>query len=276
MIMSRHENFENIINTAIAVYKKNRTISVRAYPLSHMVSRIVSGLFTLIIPVVLYYFAFDRTVSETFVDYSGTANYITFVVIGAAVDILSFATLMNVGRCLILEIREGTLDTFLLSPASRGGYYIGAYFEQLGRSLIEFLVVLVAGVIVGARIGLMGLGLLMLITLLSSISFFSVAIFVSTVMVYTRDTFITQNTIAYAMELLCGVFFPTQYLPSVLRVIAEIFPMTSALRIYRSVLLNGNAFSQCCGDLIHVLILSILYSGAGYFLFRKREKKIIF
>ncbi len=275
MNMSEIKLFRNIFNTAKAVYKKNRTISIRAYPLSHMTSRVVSGLFTLLIPVILYYFAFDKSVSMTFVEYAGTGNYVSYIVIGAAVDILSFATLMNVGRCLILEIREGTLDTFLLSPASRIGYYTGAYLEQLGRSLIEFSVVLVAGILVGASFAPNELGWIIIITLAASLAFFSVAILVSTVMVYTRDTFITQNTIAYVMELVCGVFFPIQYLPMPMQIIAEIFPMTPALRVFRSVLLSKASISGCIGDIVQVIILSIIYASIGYCLFRHKETKLI-
>ena len=101
--------------TISAVYKKNRTISLRAYPWSFIISRVSGGIIGVLLPLVLYYFVFDQknTVSMAFA--LDGLDYVTYVITGEILSILSFSILMNVGRCLITEIREGTLDTFLLS-----------------------------------------------------------------------------------------------------------------------------------------------------------------
>ena len=166
-----------------AVYKKNRNIVLRAYPWSFTISRITGAFFSLLFPVLIYYFVFQHRVSEKFIKYVGTDNYLSYIVIGQALDILAFATLMNVGRCLITEIREGTLEPFITSSASRIQYFIGAYLEQFVRSMIEYILICIIGFLLGVRLPLEKIGSFVFIVILSSISFFSVSILISTVMV---------------------------------------------------------------------------------------------
>jgi len=264
-----------MLSICMAVYRKNRIITLRAYPWSHIMSRVIGGSLSFLLPVLLYYYVFDKTITPEFIKYSKTSDYLQYMLLGQSLNILSFSTLMNVGRCLILEIREGTLDTFLISPASRMGYYVGSYCEQFGRSCIEFGAVLLMGILCGVHISFTSFFTLIIVVVLSSVSFFSVAVLVSIIMVYTRDTFITQNTIFYLMQLVCGVLFPIEYLPMPLQALAEIFPLTPSLRLIRGAVMTHLPIAQCLVHFVHMLLLSVIYLALGYFLFRKREKILV-
>ena len=258
-----------------AVYKKNRRCILRAYPWSFTISRITGAFFSLLFPVLIYYFVFQHRVSEKFIKYVGTDNYLSYIVIGQALDILAFATLMNVGRCLITEIREGTLEPFITSSASRIQYFIGAYLEQFVRSMIEYILICIIGFLLGVRLPLEKIGSFVFIVILSSISFFSVSILISTVMVYTRDTYLVQNTFMIFMECVCGVVFPIEYLPYPLEVLANFFPLTPTLSLFRNVaLLNYNIY-DCFHQIVHIFVLSIVYFYVGYTGFRRIETKLI-
>lgn len=260
---------------SLAVFKKNRSTVLHAYPWSFIISRITGGIFAILFPMLMFYFVFNQQVSDKFVEYIGTNNYVSYIVLGQALDVLAFATLMNVGRCLITEIREGTLDTFLLSPASRMQYYIGAYVEQLGRSSLEYGIILLFGLFVGFKIEISKIIWYVIIFFIASVSFFSLSILLSTVMVYTRDTYLVQNTLMIFMECVCGVVFPIQYLPKSLQVISNLFPLTPMLNIFRACVLSDQRLGDCWKWLIQVGILSMVYIIVGYFGFRKMEKKLI-
>lgn len=258
-----------------AVYRKNRTTARRAYPWSFIVSRITGGILAVCFPVFIYYFIFKGKVTSSFSNYAATSDYVTFIVLGSSVQTLSFATLMNVGRCLITEIREGTLDVFLLSSASRIGYFIGCYIEQFLRSVMEFLVILLVGFILGANIEIQKIILLAELICIASIAFFSVSILVSTIMVFTRDTYITQNTFFAVMALVSGVFFPVEYLPNWVQYISNIFPLTPILKLFRSCISGGQTLAQNVPLLVQVIALSLIYFTIGYLWFRKLEKKLV-
>lgn len=259
-----------------AVYKKNREIVLRAYPWSFMISRTVGGIFGLILPLVLYYFIFDKKLSIDMKNSVGDISYITYVVTGEILSILSFSTLMSVGRCLITEIREGTLDTFLLSPASRLGYYIGTYLEQFWRSILEAVIVLIFGIIFGARIDIVRIPALIAVMVIASFSFFSLAMLVSSIMVYTRDTYLVQNTFYLIMHFLCGVVFPIEYLPRLFRIISNLFPLTPSIKLFRlCISYSPDSEKEMVILVIQIILLSSIYALMGYFTFRKMETKLI-
>ena len=119
--MKRRSNMNLIWST----YRRIRTGILRAVPWSFMVSRITTGVIQIIIPYFIYVFFMERNVTDTFYAYAGGADYMTYVVLGSALNVLAVSTLMNIGRALITELREGTLEMLLLSPSPRGPYFAG-------------------------------------------------------------------------------------------------------------------------------------------------------
>jgi len=236
--------------------------------------RVIGGIFFLLLPAMLYYFVFNGRMSVIY-DASGYGDYITYIVIGGMLSVMSFSTLMNVGRCLIDEIREGTLDTFLLSPASRMSYFMGVYLEQFSRSAFEMLAILLFGLLIGARISIANIPLLFVIVIVSSLAFFSFSITISSLMVYTRDTYLIQNVIYMLMLCICGVVFPIENLPKGLQLLSNLFPLTPAISMFRVAESGGTGITVFTWYFIHIVALSISYLGIGYFSYRKMEQYLI-
>lgn len=131
-------------------YQKNRIGILRAVPWSLMVSRVVTGITQIVFPYFIYHYFTDKNLSRQFVEYAGGADYMTYIVLGSALSVLAVSTLMNIGRALITELREGTLEPLLLSPAPRSKYFIGCLLEQTMRALLEFGTVMIVGAMLGA------------------------------------------------------------------------------------------------------------------------------
>jgi ABC-2 type transport system permease protein len=262
-------------NTIQAVYLKNRLTVKRAYPWSFIMQRIIGGILSTCFPLFIYYYIFDKTLSNTFQQFTNTRDYITYIILGRSIHILAFATLMNVGRCMITEIREGTLDIFLLSPASRWGYFIGTYIEQFLRSIFEFLVIIIVGVGLGAKIRFEKIPLICILILFISLSCFSLAMIISSIMVFTRDTFLTQNTIITLLSLISGVVFPIELLPSSLQLIARGIPITHGLQLFRNCILAEESLSRNIDSIITMFGLSFLYLIIGFLWFKRLESKLI-
>jgi len=49
-----------MLNIIKSVYKKNRVSMLRAYPISFILQRVLSSIFALLTPVLLYYFVFNQ------------------------------------------------------------------------------------------------------------------------------------------------------------------------------------------------------------------------
>lgn len=262
-------------NIIIGTYRKNRISIKRALPWSFIFSRIVGGISTIIFPYFIYYFFLNGNLTAEFNQYSNGADYMTYIVVGSALNVLAVATLMNVGRALITELREGTLEPFLLSPASRMGYFIGGLLEQTFRALIEFSVVLVVGGLLGANLAAIFSIDAILTILMSIISFFCLGLLLSSVMIKTRDTYITQNTLFNMMTLVCGIVFPIEYLPPFVQYLAQIFPLTPSVYLFRAVVIGRQPLVQNLDTVMHILILCIIYASVGIVWFKKIEKTLM-
>ena len=226
-----------------STYHKNRIGILRAVPWSFMVSRVITGVTQIIFPYFVYRYFMHGNLNNEFSKYVNGADYITYIVLGSALNVLAVATLMNIGRALITELREGTLEMLLLSPAPRSEYFLST------RALITIL--------------------------LAILSFFCMGILLSSVMLYTRDTYLTQNTLFVTMSLVCGITYPIQYLPDWVQNVAQIFPLTPAVTLFRNVVIGQKNLISNHLLIVQILVLSGIYLVLGMIWYQSMERKLV-
>lgn len=258
-----------------STYRKNRIGIMRAVPWSFMVSRVVTGITQIVFPYFIYHYFMDGNLNEAFGEYTGGADYMTYIVLGSALNVLAVSTLMNIGRALITELREGTLETLLLSPMPRSGYFIGCLSEQTMRALLEFGTVLTAGGLLGADLRYLFSFQAFAVIILAIISFFCMGIALSSIMLYTRNTYLTQNTLFVSMSFVCGITYPVQYLPDWVRQIAQIFPLTPMVTLFRNVVIEYQSLTGNFPLILHTVILSGIYLAVGSIWYRKMEGRLV-
>ena len=95
----------------------------------------------------------------------------------------------------------------------------------------------------------------------------------SSVMLYTRDTYLTQNTLFVIMSLVCGITFPIQYLPEWVQRAAQIFPLTPAVALFRNVAIGHQNLAENYLQILQVLVLSFVYLviGAAWYISMERN-----
>lgn len=262
-------------NIIISTYRKNRIGIVRAVPWSFMVSRVLTGITQIIFPYFVYWYFANGVLDSEFNNYTSGADYMTYIVLGSALNVLAVSTLMNIGRALITELREGTLEMFLLSPASRRQYFLGCLLEQSSRAILEFGAVLITGAIFGADLSSFISMRTWVVVGLAIFAFFCLGLTLSSVMLYTRDTYITQNTLFVTMSLVCGITYPIQYLPEWVQIIAQIFPLTPAVTLFRNVAMHGQKLWENSALILQILILSVIYLLIGVLWYQRLERKLI-
>lgn len=258
-----------------STYKKNRIGIKRAVPWSFMVSRVATGATQVIFPYFICVHLMKGAVNSEFDQYTNGANYMTYIVLGAALNVLAVSTLMNIGRALITELREGTLEMLLLSPAPRSEYFLGCLLEQTSRAMLEFGTVIVLGAFFGADLGTLLSFRAVSVILLAVCSFFCMGLTLSSVMLYTRDTYITQNTLFITMSLICGIAYPIQYLPEWVQAAAQVFPLTPAVSLFRNVVIQRQTLTENALLLIHVTVLSAVYLALGTLWNRRLERRMM-
>lgn len=264
-----------MLQIAKATFLRNNIVMFRAYPWSFFISHILSGVYTVLFAYFTYTYVFAASLDSRFSHYTGTSDYLTYVILGGIFQSFAVSTLMNVSRSLITELREGTLDALLLTPSSRKGYFLGNVAQQMMRTILEFTVILLIGIPFGLTLANTNLASALAIWLLSTGAFFCQALVLGSLMLRFRDTYITQNTLFVIMAFVSGVTFPMQYLPEWLQPLGMIMPLTPALDAFRHVVIAGDGLAACVPQLIHLGILSVIYLAIGMGTVRRMEKRVL-
>lgn len=258
-----------------STYKKIRIGILRAVPWSFMVSRVTTGVVQIVFPYFIYIYFMKGNLNSQFSQYTDGADYMTYIVLGSALNVLAVSTLMNIGRALITELREGTLEMLLLAPASRNLYFLGCLLEQTTRAMLEFGTVLLVGAFLGADLRYLLTLRALAAILLAVFGFFCMGIFLSGIMLYTRDTYITQNTLFITMSLICGITYPNQYLPEWVQLFAQMFPLTPAVTLFRNIMIGRQYMGDNFQLILQVLLLSGMYLLAGLWWNKRLERRLI-
>ena len=264
-----------MLKVARATFVRNTISMFRAYPWSFFIGHILSGVYTVLFAYLTYTYVFAGKLDESFTRFAGTGDYLTYVILGGMLYPFAVSTLMNVSRALITELREGTFEALLLTPSSRKGYFLGNVTQQILRTMLELSVILVVGLFFGLQVGNVNWLSSSVILLLATAAFFCQALVLGSVMLRFRDTYITQNTLFVLMAFVSGVTFPTAYLPGWLQPLRLIMPLTPALQALRSSVIQGQGISASLPQIVHLLILSMIYFVIGSVTIRRMEKRVV-
>ncbi|GKT24891.1 ABC transporter permease, partial [Aduncisulcus paluster] len=114
---------------------------------------------------------------------------------------MAVRTCLNVSRSLITELREGTLESLMLTPFSRYGYFAGNMLQQTVTSMGEIALAFILCMPFGFSAQGFSLPFFLLSLMASLVAFFGMSMMLGALMLYTRDTYISQNTLFIFMYL---------------------------------------------------------------------------
>lgn len=258
-----------------ATFKRQLVTMRRAYPWSFFIGHILDGVYIAIFAFLSYHFIFQGELNERFVSYTGTSDYLSYVIMGGVFNSFSVSLLMIVSRMLITEMREGTLEALLLTPSSRLGYFLGAAVQGLMRSGIEWVTIICIGLFFG--LNLVSAHLALLIPILAAFCFaiFAQALVLGSFMLAFRDTYITQNTLFVVMMLVSGVSFPPEFLPQWMQCLSRIMPLYYGLDLMRAVMTQAQLSFAILQNLLLLVALGILYFFIGMIFIKQMEKSVL-
>ena len=254
-----------------ATFTRNFISQIRAYPMSFFIGNLLTALYSVLSAWFMYHLLFEGRLDESFTKFAGTSDYITYVIIGSAVYALAVRTCLNVSRNLITELREGTLESLMLTPFSRYGYFTGNMFQQAITSAGEVCIALIICLPFGfSPIGF-SLVHFTVAVLTSLFAFFGMSMILGALMLYTRDTYISQNTLFIFMYLVSGVLFPSEYLPRVVASAGRLIPLGSALNVIRASVVGMTSQEEFVSTIIYLLLVGLIYTIIGFFSIKKIE-----
>lgn len=190
-----------------------------------------------------------------------------FIVIGNALQSMSFSAVFAVANITSQDKWQGTLPSTIVTPANRAALYVGrAMFQVLLSSLIAAAGLLYAGTIFGvsfADANFLGIAIVILLTSAAMISF---GLLISAIGLYMRTALIVANIFLFVTLLLSGVNFPVSVLPLWLQPASYAIPLTYGTTALRMAI-AGSSLSSLLLPLAEEALDGVLVLVAGYLLF---------
>lgn len=229
---------------------------------------------TILISYFSYHILATGEISKSFTTYTGTADYMSFIIIGAAIYLLTIRTLLGISRSLMTERREGTFESLLITPMAQGSYFLGATCQWLCVAAGEMAVMLLIAWPLGLRfVGIQPLTVLMVLPT-ALLGVFSVGVLIGAIILLSGDTYIVQNTCLLILTFLGGFSFPPAYLPLPLQWVSTAIPITGAVRLLRAGLLDRTSPAEVLGPTVLYTILGIVYTVIAFWLMSYAKKRI--
>lgn len=178
-------------------------------------------------------------------------DYFAFVLVGIAFGGYFGTGLTSFAQALRQSQTTGTLETLIMTPTPVPLLIVGsAVWSYTFTTFRVFVFLLVGALFLGVDLSQANVPAVLVSLGLSIVSFASIGILAaSVIMVIKRGDPIT-GFLGNMANLIGGVYYPVEILPTWLQLPAKLLPITYALRAMRLALLTGASWGELTPDLL--------------------------
>ncbi|MDF2944091.1 MAG: type transporter [Herbinix sp.] len=216
------------MNTVFALWKRGLKAFIRNR----------TGLiFSLIFPFFFVY-VFGAIFKNDFID-----NPIAYMLSGVIITTV-FESSLNLASSTVDDMVSGFMKEVLVSPAKRMAVALGQLLSAATVSTLQGILILVIGLFIGIKFTTWTTPLFILLAMISvGLVFSGVGLFLAT-KVRSGQTFqIVKTAVTMPLTFISGAYIPLSLLPSSLRYVAYINPMTYATAFFRMIVLEKTDLS---------------------------------
>ena len=196
--------------------------------------------------------------------------FLDFVAPGIVGMTLLFSATMS-GASVIWDKEFGFLKEVLVAPVNRFSVILGRSIGGMTTAIIQALIIVGVAVAMGVKlVSVQGFLLALVFMILTCATFTGFGLILATRLGDTEGFMAIMNLVIFPIFFLSGAFFPLQSMPSWLRYIMYIDPLTYGVDGLRGTLIGISAFPLWL-DFIVLLILSIALASLGAYFFSKME-----
>jgi len=152
-------------------------------------------------------------------------------------------TSMGVAR----ERESGTLETLLVAPIERWEIVLGKTIPYLILGLFQIPIILIVAILFFSVPVRGSLFMILLSSVLFLMNTVSIGLMISTIAINQQQAMLGGFLFLFPAILLSGLMFPIESMPLIMRIIAELNPLTHFIGLLRNIMLKG-------GDLSYILI----------------------
>lgn len=183
-----------------------------------------------------------------------------FLIPGLIAMILIIIAVISVSLSLVREKEQGTIEQINVSSIKSIELLIGKSLPYVILSLLDAILILIAGYIFFDVVVEGSLLLLFLMTLVFIFASTSLGIFIS-VISDTQQIAFTLATFATLLPsmILSGFVFPIESMPEIIQVISNITPAKFFIVILRSIIIKGVGLEAFLDQFLYLLIFTLFF-----------------
>jgi ABC-2 type transport system permease protein len=215
----------------------------------------------LILP--LMQMAFFAILSE-YLGYPSTTTQ--YIVIGNALQIMSFSAVFAVANITSQDKWQGTLVNLLVTPANRMSLFVGrAFFQVLMSTMIVAAGLTYSHFIFGVDFSNADMPGIVLVVVITSLTMISFGLLISSIGLFMRTAMIVANIFLFLTLLVSGVNFPVSELPIWLQPVSYAIPLTYGISAMRMAI-SGSSLALIFSSLVYEIVDGLAVLLAGYLL----------
>lgn len=209
-----------------------------------------------------------------FAAYSGTTDYISFVLLGTILSNFVQTVFWGIGYALKNDMDSGVLESNWLTPMPRALLLIGRTFSSLfTTAIVSLAMLLIAGLVFGFRpTGSALLALVPVVPMLIGLYGFGIAF--AAIVLLMRDANTLVDTGSYLVSLFSGSQFPVQAMPRWLMPVSLALPLTYGFDAFRGFLLKTTTIIPIQYEVGLLVVFMVIMVWLGQVVFTRMEKKV--
>lgn len=262
--------WRSYIRAALAIALKDTIVFFR-YP--------ANALFRVIEPIAwltpMYFLgkSFAGSAGNTgFAAYTGTNDYMSFILLGAVLANYIAAVFWGMGYALKSEMDAGVLESNWMAPIPRALLLVGQTLASLAITTFNSAGMLLLGwLLFGFQVSGNALAAaLILIPMLVALYGFGFAF--AAIVLLMRDANTMVDVSNYLISMLAGSQFPVQVLPRLLLPLSLALPLTYGFDAIRALLLGVRPLLALHYEIAILIGFMAVMTPLGYFVFKRIER----
>ncbi|MDI3483399.1 MAG: type transport system permease protein [Candidatus Methanomethylophilaceae archaeon] len=158
-------------------------------------------------------------------------DYFSFMAVGMIV-VTALTTSMNAGMSVVWDRRFGFLDKLKAAPIPRGVIHLSRVLASTVKSTIQSMLVLLVALPLGLKLapdfGIVDVFVVIVAVILLSLTFSSVFVSFGLVIKNQETLMVVNMLLNLPLMFASGALFPIDYMPSWLKTVASLNPLTYA------------------------------------------------
>jgi len=209
-----------------------------------------------------------------FAAYSGTADYISFILIGTALSSFINAVFWGMGYALKNDMDAGVLESNWLAPIPRSVLLIGHTITNLIVTAITAVIMLIFGALLfGFQVTGSVLAALVA-TLPMLIGLYGFGFLFAAIVMVMREANTLVDVSSFLVQIFSGANFPVTVLPKWLLPIALLLPLTYGFDAVRGILIGTNTLLPIAIEVVLMIIFMVIMIVFGLFAFGRLERYV--